>query len=680
METLTVAGHALAAACFAVLAGLLATRWRDRMRGSLLLVAVVVTVAWGGVIASNSGDPGYAVLAADVAKALAWILFLTQALGGISTSRVSLLLRFGPWGVGAAALAIGAWALHAPWWEPPLGVFTFDRTYVLAGLALSIFGLVLVEQVLRNTRDSQAWSVKFVWLGVGVLFGYDLVLFSTSYVLNEVERTLEGARGLAVTLAVPLLAIGVTRVKDFRPQVLMSQQLAFYTTSVVLAGLFLLAVSIAGYYVRALGGSWGGALQVLLVFAAVIGVAVVVFSGTARASLRVWLAKHWFPYKYDYRNEWLDLTSRLAQSEDGSSLHQRIVEAFRRLGRATVGALMVSKDDVLQPVAGTLMSPADAPSAPLSKAFVGYLVEHEWIVDLDRARAGDGRDAELPLPGWLQAMADAWLAIPLLHERRLVGLVVLGRPLVPERLTWEDLDLLRTAARQAASYLALEQAADELARERQFAALNRFTAFLMHDLSNILAQQRLIVENAARHKHNPAFVDDAIETIDNTVKRMSRLLEQLKTGQAAQPARRVELAATCRHAVARTADREPKPTLDVRDESAAALVAGDRLEHVLDHVIRNAQDATPPGGRVHVTVRTEGESAVIDVTDSGKGMDPEFIRDRLFRPFDTTKGAKGMGIGAFQAREFARSAGGDVRVSSTPGSGTTFVIVLPRVR
>jgi signal transduction histidine kinase len=178
----------------------------------------------------------------------------------------------------------------------------------------------------------------------------------------------------------------------------------------------------------------------------------------------------------------------------------------------------------------------------------------------------------------------------------------------------------------------------------------------MHDLSNVVAQQRLIVENAARHKRNPEFVDDAIETIDNTVKRLSRLLEQLKTGEGGtQAARRTRLVDVARQAVARLQDRPPAPALAEADEDAFAMISGERLEHVLEHVIRNAQDATPADGSVRVAVRSDGSSAVIEVVDSGRGMDAEFVRDRLFRPFDTTKGAKGMGIGAFQTREFVRS-------------------------
>ena len=678
MVTLHAVGYGAAAAGFAAFAVLLVTRWRLRMRGSRLLPAMLVSSAWATVNALVPADASFAALLAEIAKPLAWMLVLSQALGGLGTSPLAPLLRIGPYAVASVAIVLGVWIESTG--SAAHDVLTTTRVIVVAGLTLALAGFVLVEQALRNTRGSHSWDVKFLWVGAGALFAYDIALYSASYALGSLQLTLYAARGFAVLAVLPLLAFGVTRASGFQPQVFMSQRLAYYTSSLLIAGVYLLGVSVMAYYVRAFGGSWGEALQVVLIFVALLGLATVLLSRTARARLRVVLAKHVLPYKFDYRSEWLDLTARLTLDPEGSSLAQRTLEAFVHLARATSGGVFVLREEGLQLAAGRQLGAAATVIEPAASPFCRFLEANEWIVDLDRARRRVGRDAEMAVPGWLMAIPDAWLAISLVHERKIYALVVLQRPLVPQPLTWEDLDLLRTGARQAASYFALEHSAEALARERQFAALNRFTAFLMHDLSNIVAQQRLIVENAGRHKSNPAFVDDAVRTIDNTVQRMSRLLEQLKAESAELPApRRLALADICRRAVEHMADRPPQPTLGAADGNAVALVAGERLEHVLEHLIRNAQDATPPDGSVVVSARVDGRQAVIDVTDTGQGMTQEFVRDRLFRPFDTTKGANGIGIGAFQAREFVRASGGEVVVRSVPGAGTSFVIRLPLV-
>jgi signal transduction histidine kinase len=110
---------------------------------------------------------------------------------------------------------------------------------------------------------------------------------------------------------------------------------------------------------------------------------------------------------------------------------------------------------------------------------------------------------------------------------------------------------------------------------------------------------------------------------------------------------------------------------------AAVMADADRLAAALEHVVRNAQEAAGAGGEVRLQSTTEGGSITITVSDNGPGMDATFIRDRLFRPFDSTKGSKGMGIGAYQVRDYVRQLGGAVEVRSRPGGGTDFLIRLP---
>jgi signal transduction histidine kinase len=102
------------------------------------------------------------------------------------------------------------------------------------------------------------------------------------------------------------------------------------------------------------------------------------------------------------------------------------------------------------------------------------------------------------------------------------------------------------------------------------------------------------------------------------------------------------------------------------------------LTSVVGHVIRNAQQACDAdGGRVTVSVVGTGDRAGVQIEDNGAGMEEAFVRDRLFRPFDSTKGSQGMGIGAYQVKEFVEQAGGQVQVDSAPGRGTVFRLCFP---
>ncbi len=395
-----------------------------------------------------------------------------------------------------------------------------------------------------------------------------------------------------------------------------------------------------------------------------------------RAWARVMVAKHLFPYRYDYRSEWQKLTRALSQSGD-TPIYERIANVMAGFVSCATGGLWLrDAEGAYVPVGGDLAAP-DAPQETGCREFFDYLLQHEWVFDLDEARNTRVRSARPNPPAWMLANARMWLVVPLICESGLVGFVAVGQPLATMRLSWEEIDLLRAAGRQVASFLAFEQAAKRLAEAHQFEAMNRLSAVLMHDLRHLVAQQALVVQNAARHRGNPAFFDDAILTIDNSVKRMTRLMDELRGGVLAEQSQRVELAELGAEAARRCAAGEPLPMLDARDRGVEVVVNRERLLQVLEHVIRNAQEATPRAGSVTIQVSRAGQRALLEVADTGTGMDAQFIRDRLFRPFDTTKGERGFGIGAYEAREYVRKCGGGVEVDSKPGKGTRFIISLP---
>ena len=143
-----------------------------------------------------------------------------------------------------------------------------------------------------------------------------------------------------------------------------------------------------------------------------------------------------------------------------------------------------------------------------------------------------------------------------------------------------------------------------------------------------------------------------------------------------QPAQKVEVGNLIMQVVSSCADRKPTPNAIISGEQVWVRADRDRLQMALYHAIRNAQDATPPDGQVDVELVANGETCDISIVDNGRGMDDTFVRERLFKPFDSTKGTQGMGIGAYQIRETVRSAGGDVQVQSKPDSGTRLVLTL----
>jgi putative PEP-CTERM system histidine kinase len=261
-------------------------------------------------------------------------------------------------------------------------------------------------------------------------------------------------------------------------------------------------------------------------------------------------------------------------------------------------------------------------------------------------------------------------------QGKLSGFMLLMLPRSRVALNWEVIDLLRIAGNQAASYLAQQDAAHALMVARQFESFNRMSTFVVHDLKNLVSQLSLLIPNAEKHRNNPEFQRDMLDTVNHSVQKMKLLLQKLSRSESPEHLVPLTIDKVLRQAVALKAAFEPHPSLDVAEAGLKVLADRERLERVLGHLIQNAIEATPRDGSVQVGLQRSGEAVLISIVDTGEGMTEEFIRERLFKPFESTKSA-GMGIGVFESREYIDELGGTLSVTSEPGAGTTFHVTLP---
>jgi len=675
---LAAVGYALAALAYLGLSGLIVASWRRRPQGRLLVLATGLSAVWGALTALTALGmvPPRLEVAAEVARNGAWLALLLYILhlrlpAGAALSAPLRLIRAlgGVLVIGLFLASLYPFVVPA---QPVLARWAGNLGLVL----LTVMGLVLVEQVYRSTRPEERWAIKFLCLGLGGLFVYDFYLYANAALFNAMDAQVWAARGYVAALITPLIAVSAARNPEWAAPVGLSRSMAFHTASLLGAGVYLLLMAGAGYYLRLFGGEWGDVVQTVFVFAAAMLLVLLMVSGTLRARLRVFLSKHFFSYRYDYRQEWLNFTRTLTEGRPGEQLCERAVEALARLLESPGGALWMREGNAGYQRASHWNWGDLNGTEPADSAFIQWLVSKQWVVDLDEMATRRDLYGDLEAPAWIRQSNEAWLVVPLLLHDELLGFVVLKHSLGDVSFNWEVSDLLKVAARQAAAHLAQMRASNQLIVARQFESFNRTTTFVIHDLKNLVAQLSLLLANAEKHKHNPEFQADMLDTVENAVARMNKVLAQLRRGSDQAQAQSVALADILADAADSKRAFKLRPILELPPAHLRVRAERERLTRAIGHLLQNALEATPPAGRVTLRGFEQSGQAIVEIIDTGSGMDDDFIRTRLFQPFDSTKGA-GMGIGAYECRETIRALGGTVEVDSTPGSGTRFRLSLP---
>lgn len=670
--------YSLAALAFLVLSVLLLTSWRGRLHGMLLAVACLLTALWAALVAYQAAWSSPFPLTADVLEILrnaAWSAFLLMLLGPFRT-KGSSKLKLKPAVVAIAAfyVLLLAASVYSHWVLEPANIATGFMTGIMGRVVLAVIGMLLVEQFYRNTPAKDRWNIKFACLGIGGIFAYDFYLYSDAMLFRYVNTDIWSARGAVNALAAPLIAVSAARTPHWSLAISISRRIVFHSAALFGSAIYLLAMAAAGYYLRFIGGSWGTLMQVTFLFGAVILLVGVLFSGAFRSWLKVFISKNFYNYNYDYREEWLRFTRILSQDSHG--LGERAVQAVAELVESPGGILYINRESGnCEPVARWNM-PLKSELEPINSSFCQFLENKQWVIDLQEHASNQEKYGEISIPQWLQTIPQAWLVVPLILHGRLFGFVVLAQPRSRVKLNWEVIDLLKIAGSQAASYLAQQESANALMVARQFESLNRMSTFLVHDLKNLISQLSLLLANAEKHKDNPEFQKDMLDTIDYSVQKMKLILQKLARGAAMETPAPLMIDDLLQQAVALKSSAEPKPLLEIQNTGLMVLANGARLERVIGHIIQNAIEATPREGKVVVRLAQLNGSAVIEINDTGQGMSEEFIRERLFKPFESTKSA-GMGIGVFESREYIHELGGRIEVASHLTTGTTFRIILP---
>lgn len=650
---------------------------RGRPDRNAAMLALILTAAWS-IVAASFGSESLLAMFAETLRDLGWLLVLYRLFE--VDGRHRSIRAIGPM-VGALAfveaLQPALLLVQVNFASSPLVSNIAAENHAMFGMLVAIGALVLAHNLYVGASSTAREVLRWSALGLALIWLYELNLNTVAYLGGSVTQ-LRALYGVVTVASVASLALGFSPARarsGLRP----SRAVAFQGLSLLVIGAYLLFMIGFAQWLDVLGGDFGRLAQVGFVFFGSLAALYWMPSKRLRDWVRVTVLKNLFRHRYDYRAEWLRFNRTIGQS--GSvPLTERVVQALADITESPSGLLLMPDDSDTWSLAARWKWPdIEVPLNPVPAELALRMARHSYIIELDDIRAGTDRHGELAyVAPWLTGEFQCWAVVPLLHFDRLVGIVVLSRPGESRRLDWEDLDLLKVAGQQLASYLAEQQIQQALMDAARFDEFNRRMAFVLHDIKNLASQLGLLARNAERHADNPAFRKDMLVTLRNSSDKLTALLARLGRYGTAGSDQRVatDLGELARKLATRYSPAHPVTAIVHRE--CIGLVAPEALEQALSHLVQNAIEASGPELPVVIEVAGEDTTATIQIVDSGSGMSHEFIRNGLFKPFVSSKSG-GFGIGAFEARELVRAMGGSLEVDSREGLGTRFVINLERV-
>jgi hypothetical protein len=475
-----------------------------------------------------------------------------------------------------------------------------------------------------------------------------------------------------ILIAILLVGFSLFRHKAMDTEFIVSRRVLYRSLSLIIVGTYLLGLGLIGEGMRYFGPEVGKNITTFLGFVGAILVLNIIFSEQLRKKAKVYINKHFFSHKYDYREQWLKFTQRISLKHSFDELLSSIAEGFKDAIGAKGAAIWLKEREDEYCCAKT--SNIHLVRTKPNRELLEFLRNRKWVVNSHHNKCSE---IVLVSEEFIKK-TEASLIVPLLHLDELIGFITLNDGLTENEYNYEDYDLLKTLARQTTVVIMNAKLSEALTEAKEMEAMGRVSSFILHDLKNTTSMLSLIVQNAEEHIDNPDFQRDAIKAISNTSEKIKSIIGKLKTlpKKTRLHFEYSDLGSFVRQ-VMEQSELKVNGNLSLKELAPVTCrVDKEEITKVIMNLVVNAFDATIDKGKVDVSVGSEDNMGFIKVSDNGCGMSCEFIEKRLFKPFQTTK-KKGLGIGLYQCKAIVEAHSGKLKVSSREGVGTDFFLCLP---
>jgi putative PEP-CTERM system histidine kinase len=547
------------------------------------------------------------------------------------------------------------------------------------------FTLVLanLERTLRASSGAKRWQIKFLILGLGGYLAFRIYAATQTLLFSSVDSTLELTNSATLLVGCLFMMISLTRAERFEVDIYLSNSFVYNSITVLVVGLYVLIVGVLSSLLIYVTGDQFLSVLPFVVFLAVIGLSILLFSAEARQRAVAAINRHLRRPAYDYRQIWREFSERTAQITDVSRLCATVADLVAETFGAPAVTIWLTSNSSSQVILGGSTSFSTAQNESLKNlergtaALIRRLAGLEQPADFAASHPELRSDVERDYPNYFR-QAQIRYVMPLTANRRILGILTMSDCLNKQGLSIQDSELLKTIADQAANALLNRKLSEELLQAKELEAFQTMSAFFVHDLKNLAGGLSLMSCNLERHLDNPEFRSDALKMLSRTVEKITALCGRMAHWDPDPENRRVEI--DLNELVKTTLDNfngRTKSSLIPRlDAVPKLLVDPEQLQKVLVNLILNADEAADGAGEIRITTSRNNGTVCIAVADNGSGISRDFIEHRLFRPFQTSK-KSGWGIGLFQCKQIVEAHGGRIDVESEKGKGSTFRVVIP---
>jgi putative PEP-CTERM system histidine kinase len=563
-------------------------------------------------------------------------------------------------------------------WNVRLGV---PGLVLFGALLVSSVGIIMnLERTFRASVGTMRWRIKFMLLGVGMLFVVRIYTSSQVLLFRGFDSSLDSINTGALIVATLLVLRSFGRAGHFELEVYPSQSVLQNSVTVLLAGAYLLIVGVLAKVVAYIGGDAAFAPKALLILVSLVVLALALQSDRVRLEIRQFVSRHFRRSPYDYRAVWKTFTegtaSRVEQTDLCRGLLRLIADTFQALS-VSIWLLDDKKEGL---TAGASTSAGNEATRRVSlddpSALAKHFRDHPQPFDLEDRKEAWAATLKACQPSEF-AKGGHRVCVPIIGRGEWLGIIIVGDRIGGVPFSVDDFDMLKCVGDHTAASLLNVQLSQRLLEARELEAFQAMAAFFVHDLKNAASTLNLMLQNLPIHFDDPAFREDALRGISKTVTHINRLISRLGL-------LRHELKITVAEAdlndvvnSALTGVERAQGYELIKQIQPLPMVQLDRdqIHKVVTNLLLNATEAVGAAGQVRIATEQNDGWVVLTVADNGCGMSPDFLSQSLFRPFQTTK-KNGLGIGMFQSKMIVEAHGGRIAVSSEPGKGTTFRIFL----